>query len=239
MPPEPDASAEILSGVGGQANGWGPARLSCRCAALSLPLRGPGHRERGREGTRPHPAGLRRSLCQASGWRRPPLTGGKTVSRRVVRALALTASALCVMAAAASAADASKVCVSNSAPAVAGGKLPATGFNTVQGGGRAAALERSRCARDLTEQVEIGGLTKLSASTARAASRSRCPRHRRDPNGPATRNRTNGEGRWTSPTRSRSARPGRSRHRGRRRSGDPARNCANGLNGCSSAAAAR
>jgi hypothetical protein len=86
------------------------------------------------------------------------------VSRRVVRALALTASALCLMAVAASAADASKVFVSNSAPAVAGGKsCTEPGFNTVQAAVSSGATTVEICSGSYTEQVEIAGPTKLNA----------------------------------------------------------------------------
>ncbi len=86
------------------------------------------------------------------------------MSSRVFRALALTASALCLMAVAASAADASKVWVSNSAPAVAGGKsCSAPTFNTVQGAVSSGAATIEVCSGTYTEQVAIGATTKLSA----------------------------------------------------------------------------
>ncbi len=87
------------------------------------------------------------------------------MSRRVFRALALTTSALCLMAVAASAADASKVWVSNSAPAVAGGKSCAQpGFNTVQAAVSSGAPRIEVCSGTYTEQVEIAGTTKLNAA---------------------------------------------------------------------------
>lgn len=86
------------------------------------------------------------------------------MSRRVARALALTASALCLMAAAASAADASKVVVSNSAPAVANGKsCTEPRFNSVQAAVSSGATTVEICAGTYTEQVEIAGPTKLNA----------------------------------------------------------------------------
>ncbi|HUE29069.1 MAG TPA: right-handed parallel beta-helix repeat-containing protein [Solirubrobacteraceae bacterium] len=84
------------------------------------------------------------------------------MSRRVARALAVTASALCVMAAAASAAEASKVWVSNSAPAVAGGRsCSEPGFNTVQAAVNSGAPMIEVCSGTYTEQVEIAGTTKI------------------------------------------------------------------------------
>jgi hypothetical protein len=86
------------------------------------------------------------------------------VSRRAVRALALTASVLCVMAVAASAANASKAWVSNSAPAVVGGKsCIQPGFNTVQAAVSSGASKIEVCSGTYTEQVEIAGTTKLNA----------------------------------------------------------------------------
>ena len=86
------------------------------------------------------------------------------MSRRVVRALALTASALCLMAVAASAADASKVFVSNSAPAVAGGKsCTEPRFNSVQVAVSSGATTIEICAGTYTEQIEIAGPAKLDA----------------------------------------------------------------------------
>src|SRR5581483_6242371 len=79
-------------------------------------------------------------------------------------ALALTASALCLMAVAASAADASKVFVSNSAPAVPGGKsCTEPRFNSVQAAVSSGATKIEICAGTYTEQVEIAGPTKLAA----------------------------------------------------------------------------
>lgn len=86
------------------------------------------------------------------------------MSRSVFRALALTASTLCLMAVAASAADAAKVYVSNSAPAVAGGKsCAAPDFNTVQGAVSSGAPTIEVCSGTYTEQVAIGASTKLEA----------------------------------------------------------------------------
>ncbi len=86
------------------------------------------------------------------------------MSRRVLRALALTASALCLMAVAASAANASKAFVSNSAPAVPGGKsCTEPQFNTVQAAVSSGAKTVEICAGTYTEQVEIAGPTKLIA----------------------------------------------------------------------------
>ncbi len=87
------------------------------------------------------------------------------MSRRVVRALALTASTLCLMAVAASAADAaSKAWVSGSAPAVAGGRSCAQpGFNAVQAAVASGATTIEVCSGTYTEQVEIAAATKLNA----------------------------------------------------------------------------
>ncbi len=87
------------------------------------------------------------------------------MSRRVVSALALTASALCLMAVAAGAADAStKAWVSASAPAVPGGKgCTEPGFNSVQAAVNSGAGTIEVCSGTYTEQVEIAHATKLNA----------------------------------------------------------------------------
>lgn len=85
------------------------------------------------------------------------------MSRRFLRALALTASALCLMALAASAANASKAWVSSN-PAVAGGKSCATpGFNTVQAAVSSGAPMVEVCSGTYTEQVSIAAPVKITA----------------------------------------------------------------------------
>jgi len=88
------------------------------------------------------------------------------VSRRALRALALSAAALCLSALTASAADAAKVYVSGSAPVVfANGKSCAQpNFNTVQAGINAAAGGTVEvCPGTYTEQINITGPVKLNA----------------------------------------------------------------------------
>jgi hypothetical protein len=87
------------------------------------------------------------------------------VSKRALRAPALVASALCLTAVAASAADAAKVYVSNSAPVVVGGKSCAQpDVNTVQAGIEAAKGGSVEvCPGTYTEQIEIAGPVKLAA----------------------------------------------------------------------------
>ena len=133
MPPGQDALGRHAFRAGGRASGRGSARRSpagARRSPSRTASRPPGARAR-----RSAPARLaRRAPSPRHVGVAPHTTHGREhVSRRAFRALALTASALCLMAVAASAADASKVFVSNSAPAVAGGKSCAEpGFNTVQ-----------------------------------------------------------------------------------------------------------
>jgi hypothetical protein len=87
------------------------------------------------------------------------------VFTRALRALTLTASVLLLAALAASAADAAKVYVSNSAPVVAGGKSCAQpNANTVQAGIAAAKGGSVEvCPGTYTEQIEISGPVKINA----------------------------------------------------------------------------